>query len=50
MQENEHEPEIRSIEFITAKVKNSDRKVVIHKVLHSNLPFTIKTTDPTHRG
>lgn len=48
MEENVHKPEIRSIKFVRAKVKSSDRKVVIHKVLHSNLPFTIKTTNSTH--
>lgn len=48
MQENVHKSEIWSIKFVRAKVKSSDRKLVIHKVLHSKLPFTIKTTDPTH--
>lgn len=50
MQENVHKHEIRSIKFIRAKVKNSGRNVVIHKVLHSNVPFTTKTTDLTHWG
>lgn len=48
MQENVHKTEIRSTKLITGKVRNSERKVVIHKVLHSNLPFTIKTTNLTH--
>lgn len=50
MQENVHKSEMRSIKFVRAKVKSSDRKVVIHKVLRSNLPFTFKTTYPTNRG
>lgn len=48
MKENVHKPEIRSIKFLRAKVKSSERKEVIHRVRHSNLSFTIKTTDLTY--